>query len=66
MDCSDFLALATSTFDEKTEMRYGQHWFNTLNRVRPDIADRIRATVLDPFYRDRVSHETLHFVVANW
>ena len=66
MDCADFLARATSTFDPNNDLRYGQHWFNTLYAVRPDLADKIRGTRLDPFHRDRVSHETLDFVVANW
>lgn len=66
MDCAEFLAHATRSFSDNTELRYGQHWFNTLYRVRPDIADKLRGTPLDPFHRDRVSHETLDFVVANW
>lgn len=66
MDITDFLAHATVTFPNDGDIRYGQHWFNALYAVRPDIADKIRGTKLDPFHRDRVSHETLDFVVANW
>lgn len=66
MDIADFLAQATSTFDPHSGLRYGQHWFNTLYAVRPDIADKIRATKLDPFHKDNVSHETLDFVITNW
>ena len=32
--------------------RYGQVFFNELYRVRPDLADRIRGTALDPFYKN--------------
>ena len=31
--------------------RYGQVLFNELYRVRPDLADRIRGTNIDPFYK---------------
>lgn len=32
--------------------RRGQYLFNTLNEVRPDIAEAIRGTDVDPFYTD--------------
>lgn len=66
MEPIDFLALATRTFDEKADLRFGQHWFNTLYEVRPDIADKLRGTRLDPFHRDRVSDDAVTFVVDNW
>lgn len=33
-------------------IRKGQQAFNDLYRTHPDIADKIRGTVLDPFYDD--------------
>ena len=35
----------------KDEQRFGQAVFNYLYLVRPDIADKIRATEYDPFHR---------------
>lgn len=46
--------------------RYGQHYFNTLYAVRPDVADKIRATPLDPFFDDDVSVETENAVIEYW
>lgn len=66
MDLADFLAYATRSFPNDGDIRYGQHWFNRLYEVRPDLADSIRGTRLDPFYKDHVSQEALSFVVTNW
>lgn len=35
------------------EWRYGQALFNLLAQVRPALAESIRATPLDPFYREQ-------------
>lgn len=34
------------------EQRQGQFYFNRLYQVRPDLADGLRGTLQDPFYRD--------------
>jgi len=34
-------------------IRYGQYLFNSLNAIRPDIANKIRGTYSDPFYLDQ-------------
>lgn len=46
--------------------RFGQLFFNLLNEVRPDIADKIRATDLDPFFSDEVQLETIEEVKNSW
>jgi hypothetical protein len=66
MDLASFLAHATSSFPNDGDIRYGQHWFNRLYEVRPDLAGAIRGTRLDPFHEDNVSQELLSYVVANW
>lgn len=33
-------------------IRLGQHAFNTLYKHNPDLANKIRGTVSDPFYND--------------
>lgn len=45
--------------------RYGQAFFNVLYQVRPEIADEIRGTSLDPFYTG-LSAETYLFVQERW
>jgi hypothetical protein len=46
--------------------RYGKHWFNTLFSVRPDIANELRGTHLDPVNRDIISDELRSFTLNNW
>ena len=46
--------------------RKGQAFFNELLVVRPDIAERVRGTVLDPFYQDARLPEFLSFVAKEW
>lgn len=44
--------LATELQDENPTWRRGQCAFNALNRLRPELADKVRTTNADPFYRD--------------
>lgn len=66
MTYGQFLALTHNTFPDDDDIRWGQHWFNTLYRVRPDIANQIRGTRFDPFYRDTVSTETSELCSQLW
>lgn len=61
---SEFLELVMKTFDER--LRFGQHWFNALYAVRPEIANRVRGSLLDPFHRDKISPELITFVEQAW
>ena len=65
MTYGDFLK-QVSIVKKGTDWRYGQAYYNTLARHRPDLADKIRKTPLDPFYRDSVDPETDVFVQENW
>jgi hypothetical protein len=46
--------------------RTGQAYFNVLWDNRPDLSERVRATVLDPFHDDTVIPYFLAFVAKNW
>jgi len=51
-------------------LRIGQVLFNALYVVRPDLAEEIRATILDPFFADSWEDERIKnflvFVENNW
>ena len=47
-------------------LRYGQLFFNTLDWLRPHLADEIRGTMRDPFYRDQVDPPVLRWLEAVW
>jgi hypothetical protein len=54
---------------EAPNLRFGQVYFNLLNELRPDLANEMRGTELDPFHlkflRD-VPEATEKFVMDRW
>lgn len=48
------------------ELRYGQVVFNELHTIRPDVAETLRGTANDPFYKRVVSDETWRVIHNNW
>lgn len=69
MTYEDFLARVDALWGNniiQISQRYGQLYFNVLHELRPDIANKIRATELDPFYFDDVKLETIQAVIENW
>lgn len=50
------------------EWRYGQVLFNALASVRPELAETVRGTKLDPFYRERqeVNPEFWTLLAERW
>lgn len=48
------------------EQRLGQHLFNHLRVTQPKLAENVRATGIDPFYRDDLIGAFLEFVSEHW
>lgn len=67
---NDFLADVSIQYERQKgdypHQRYGQMYFNMLAEVRPDIAERIQHSSLDPFYKDSADSLTHMFVESNW
>tara|TARA_B110001454_G_scaffold199551_1_gene204437 strand:+ start:327 stop:581 length:255 start_codon:yes stop_codon:yes gene_type:complete len=63
---NEFLAGVALVAPTEKAMRYGQTFFNTLDWIRPHLADEIRGTMRDPFYRDWVDEPTLVWLEAAW
>ena len=64
----EFLSLIPQRMEMREE-RYGQAMFNILAIARPNIAELLRATPLDPFYKDSpadIPHETWTLVASEW
>lgn len=68
MDISygDFTSAVRNRFVSHPNERRGQATFNTLFATRPDLAEKVRATNLDPFYDDSKLHEFYNFIEENW
>lgn len=49
----DAFCASIDTLAKTYEWRYGQTMFNALLRLRPALAESIRSTPLDPFYRTK-------------
>jgi hypothetical protein len=47
---------------EHPEQRYGQAAFNVLYDERPELANQVRATLLDPFHVDERLTAFLRFI----
>lgn len=48
------------------DIRLGQMYFNALNIVRPDIANVLRGSKYDPFYRMEIEPATEEAVSHLW
>jgi hypothetical protein len=46
--------------------REGQWFFNCLYVARPHLANELRGSLKDPFYKDYVSQEVHEFCRKNW
>lgn len=49
-----------------TRLRLGQVWFSELYAIRPDLANLVRGTDVDPFHDDRRLPEANEFIRVNW
>jgi len=47
-------------------LRFGQVFFNTLHGYRPALADGLRGTPMDPFYKDALSNDTMEWLQERW
>lgn len=52
--------------EPRRTQRDGQFWFKLLHLHRPDLADEIRATDLDPFYVDDRLEAFFAYVESHW
>ena len=50
----------------KGDLRLGQIFFNELCTVRPAIAEQLRGSMLDPFYKERITQVVSDFVRERW
>lgn len=66
---NEFLAYCSIAYEaqgERKELRYGQIYFNTLLFIQPEIAEKLRGSLNDPFYRDSVPPHVHQLVEADW
>ena len=52
--------------ENKDDLRLGQIYFNMLCSLRPDISEQIRGSMLDPFFKHRITQVVSDFVRERW
>jgi hypothetical protein len=52
--------------NNRRALRFGQAVFNVLDSMRPDIANELRGSSIDPFYKDSVPREVWEFIKERW
>ena len=57
-------ALAGDIMNEEHKIRKGQAFFAALNFLHPAIADKIRATQIDPFHDDEKLEQCINQISA--
>lgn len=57
---------AYDTQPVKGDLRLGQIYFNMLCELRPDISEVLRGSMLDPFYKQRITQVLHDFVSERW
>jgi hypothetical protein len=65
MNMTEFLLAVGANMAKHPEWRVGQTYFNTLNQMDPEAANKIRGTLADPFYRDK-NIDAMMFQVFNY
>jgi hypothetical protein len=67
MDYIDFVLESTRYYNSnRADYRFGQAVYNKLNEIRPDIANKIIGTQLDPYYKTSVETNVWEFIRKNW
>ena len=50
----------------KGYLRLGQIFFNELLTIKPALAEELRGSMLDPFFKERITQVTSDFVRERW
>lgn len=64
-----YLSACQANYFAHPEWRWGQTLFNVLHTVRPDLSERVRGTLFDPFYSMGNGPKVgkfFTFVAENW
>jgi hypothetical protein len=68
MTFEEFLHDVIGQYEQRQDksIRLGQLFFNELCVVRPSIAEEIRGSMLDPFFKERITQVVQDFVRDRW
>lgn len=66
MNYHSFRLATQQEWSEHPHLRLGQVYFNLLHDLRPDLANKLRGSLHDPFYKDEIPLEAEQLVEREW
>ncbi|WP_332645081.1 hypothetical protein [Aeromicrobium sp.] len=66
MNVAEYLQIVRTVHARTTDWRLGQTYFNVLTEARPELAEKVRGSIVDPFHQDARIGDFLVFVSDNW
>lgn len=66
MNYYSFRLTVQQEWAENQHLRLGQVYFNTLCALRPDLANRLRGSLYDPFHKNEIPLEAEQLVEKEW
>lgn len=66
MNYYSFRLAVQQEWAENQHLRLGQVYFNTLYALRPDLANKLRGSLHDPFHKTEIPLEAEQLVEREW
>ena len=66
MRIAEYLKIVRTVHARTDDWRLGQTYFNVLTEARPELAEKVRGSMVDPFHNDAHIGEFLVFISDAW
>lgn len=66
MRIAEYLQIVRTVNARTADWRMGQTYFNVLTEARPELAEKVRGSMVDPFNDDSRIPDFLVFLSDNW
>ena len=66
MKVIDYLRVVRTVDARTADWRLGQAYFNVLTEARPELAEKVRGSMVDPFHDDSRIGDFLVFISDHW
>lgn len=66
MSISEYLRIVATVRGRTPDWRAGQTYYNVLTEARPELAEKVRGSSIDPFYQDERIADFLVFISDHW
>lgn len=66
MNYYSFRLVVQQEWAERQNLRLGQVYLDILDELRPDLANKLRGSLHDPFYKNEIPVEAEQLVEREW